>query len=223
VAETGQPYAGFGDDPINGTDPLGMLYSNGTGTGGETCSQYGCGQQAVTNEATYATKHPDGVGTGTHTVPVSDSSKPVPILQTPTVSVQASFNGTITGPNPLNLQVSPDGTYSSVDFDIPGSVGATAGFSFTGDVTGALNDGTFSLGLNGFSDTIPGKPLSIGSDTLTYSVTVTVYPTITPTEVYASAGVVGISAITFTYFSLRGAACAGTVVDPELALGCAGG
>jgi hypothetical protein len=31
VAETGQPYAAFGDDPLNATDPLGLYLSGGDG------------------------------------------------------------------------------------------------------------------------------------------------------------------------------------------------
>jgi hypothetical protein len=35
VAETGQPYAFTGDDPLNGTDPLGLYVSGGGGTSDE--------------------------------------------------------------------------------------------------------------------------------------------------------------------------------------------
>jgi hypothetical protein len=51
VAETGQPYAFTGDDPVNGTDPSGMLPSVMIqGEGGQSCSAYGCGKSANKNE-----------------------------------------------------------------------------------------------------------------------------------------------------------------------------
>jgi hypothetical protein len=212
VADTGQPYAYTGGDPVNEVDPLGDRYleaipgeqASSTPTGGVDYNG-GCNLSASSNgPAPFPT------------VPISDSSNPVPILETPLVGIEASFNGTITGPNPLNLQVSPDGIYTSVG--ITGSIEATAGFSFSGDVTGALTDGTFTMGSDGLSDTLPAQHLDFDSDTLTYSITVTLYRTITPTEVYAGAGVVSATAITLLL--IKGGSCAETIVDPDLAVLC---
>jgi RHS repeat-associated protein len=52
LAETGQPYAFTGDDPINNTDPDGMsIYmTNGGGSDATLCSPYGCGPTATNNE-----------------------------------------------------------------------------------------------------------------------------------------------------------------------------
>jgi hypothetical protein len=58
VAETGQPYAYTGDDPVNSSDPSGMLPTIMIqGPGGQSCSAYGCGGAATTNEDKAATSY----------------------------------------------------------------------------------------------------------------------------------------------------------------------
>ena len=70
VAQTGQPYAAFGDDPTNNSDPFGLYFSEGNGSGG--CSQISNGTtgcwggsgngNGVTNKGAY--NFNTGAGTG---------------------------------------------------------------------------------------------------------------------------------------------------------------
>jgi hypothetical protein len=144
-------------------------------------------------------------------------------LVTSIATVSATVNGTLTGPNPINVQVSSDGLSTALNFD--GSVGGTTSLSFNGDVTGALTDGSFSVGVDGLSDTLPTQTIDVvGGDKFSYNLTLTISPTITPTEVYTAVGISAVGVAAYLLFKLG--SCAAEVAEPEgtavLAPLCAG-
>jgi hypothetical protein len=122
VAATGQPYAFVGDDPVNGTDPLGLYQSAGGNGGGCNTSSggtiycYGGNGSGESNAGSYNPTTAAATGAFSPVMEVSDEA-----AETTKPAAAASLNtNQLTGGNPLT------GVESSYD-DLIHSVNSLAG------------------------------------------------------------------------------------------------
>ena len=152
LAETGQPYAFTGDDPLNATDPLGLKCKKG-----HTCP---------TKAKPKAKAKPILASSPYGGVPVEFPVATVTIPG-PTMTFTISSSVTIAGPHAdQHISVSSDG---SVDVEI-GNAKAT--FSSDGAM-GGLTDGSVSYSSDGASYTA-SQDGDVGPDHVTVDTTATI-------------------------------------------------
>ncbi len=169
VAETGQPYAFTGDDPLNRTDPLGLIYTCG-GQSGDCAGGPSTGPEltkpATSPPPTSAVDLPS----------VTHSSTSVPVVQSPLITISVQAIAQISGPNTApNVSVDP----GARSVDITGGP-SMATVSANGGLSAALSAGKgVSLASNG-SVTVSTSAGSVNVDgdtiALTLSVTFQAHP-----------------------------------------------
>jgi hypothetical protein len=154
VAETDQPYAFTGDDPLNATDPTGDI---------RVCDQ-GC--NITTNNGPSVPNPPQNVEEVVGTTHGSESltfhTAPITIPTGTPVTIMIQANATISGPDPIGLGVEQDGT---LDFSDAGLVGGS--ISPDGAITAAGKNLTLNDGF-GYS---ANHTYQFGSDTVTVGIT----------------------------------------------------
>jgi hypothetical protein len=227
VAETDQPYAFTGDDPLNATDPSGLMVNGGPGqliAGNSAASA----AQAATIQSQQSKDYPAPTSTSSSTlsatlgsgpsIPVNNTSNPVYLFTSTYVDIYATFNVLISGRDATPCVIANSDGSVSISTPTgscqPNSDGAT--ITSGKSISGALQLGRWDVGLVDFSYTSPTQNYQAGIDTVSGSITTTVAFHIPTGDVVGAAG--GAVVLGAILYGLGKVGC--SVAAPELTPDC---
>jgi hypothetical protein len=155
VSTTDQPYAFTGDDPLNGSDPLGLC----NGPDGMCRNVNVPGSPWNPNSSDVSSDWSSSPSTEL-SAPVQHPGKPVVVVDSQSVTVTVEADVTVAGPHPYSDFVLK--TNGSVEFD-NGNISLSSDEAWVGVIDGPCSTRISAIE---FSCTISSRAVTIGADTV---------------------------------------------------------